>query len=194
MGTLVPDEFEFKNADGVEEGLYRGDTYVFTHYFNDEPPDWAASTAYTLGNTIHEAGESYVANTTCTHLGKTYTCTTAHTSGATFDATKWTEDAQALGPASDFSDCTFLGQYRTDRTTTGTLLASDSFDTTDADTGIVVQTLTAAQCALLVPVSGKSGDRVYWDMQVTLSDDTTVKTLLWGRPKILGDMSRVVAP
>lgn len=194
MGALLPDEFKFKNADGKEEGLYRGDTYVFTHYFNDEPPDWQPSTAYTVGNLEHEAGEAYVAGTTCSHLGKTYTCTTAHTSGTAFDATKWTLDPLALGQASDFSDCTFLGQYRTDRTVDATLLASDTFDTTDAATGIVVRTLEADQCALLVPADGKSGSRVYWDMQVTLSDDTTVKTLLWGRPKVEGDMSRVVAP
>ena len=193
MGTYLPDEFKLIGEDGKEEGLYRGDTAVFTHYFNDDPPDWAASTAYTLGNVVHEAGESYVANTTCTYLGKSYTCTTAHTSGATFDATKWEQDNQALGPATDFSDCTFLGQYRTDRTTTATLLASDSFDTTDADTGIIVRTLTATEAALLIPTSGKSGDRVYWDMQVTLADTTTVKTLLWSQPKILGDMSRVVS-
>jgi hypothetical protein len=186
VASTVPDEYDFG------EGLWRGDTDVTTHYFNDDPPDWEASTAYTVGNTTHEAGEVYVANTTCTYRGVPYTCTTAHTSGATFDATKWTEDEQALGPEMDISGCEFLAQYRTDRTTTGTLLAADTFEfATDGTDGILVRTLSADQAALLVPADGQT--RVFWDLQFTF-EDATVKTMLWGKPKILGDISREVTP
>lgn len=185
MGETLPDEFDFG------KGLYRGDDYVWTHFLNDEPPDWEPATAYTVGDTTHDPGEVYVAFTTCTYRGVRYTCSTAHTSGATFDATMWTKDAEALGPETDISEYVFLGQYRTSLETDATLLATDEFElVTDGTDGAYRRLLTHDQSALLIPdEDAKPKGAVYWDLQAT-DGDGTVKTLLRGRPIIVGDVAR----
>lgn len=181
-------EYDFGVPPG-KPGVVRGDTGgPWVHKFNDAPPDWAASTAYTVGDTTHAADEVYVALTTCTYQGTPYTCTTAHTSGATFDATMWTEDDAALGPATDISLWTFLGQYRETLELDAALLASDSFTISDGPGGILTRTLDADEA------EGLTVTPVKWDLQATRSDGT-VKTYLKNyKLKVDGDVSRVVTP
>jgi len=170
-------------------GVVRGDTGgPWVHKFNDAPPDWAASTAYTVGDTTHAADEVYVALTTCTYQGNAYTCTTAHTSGAEFDETKWTKDDAALGPATDITGWEFLGQYRETTETDAPLLASDSFDITDGTGGILTRTLDADEA------DGLTVTPVKWDLQATRADGT-VKTYLKNyNLGVDGDVSRAVTP
>ena len=171
-------------------GVVRGDTGgPWVHKFNDAPPDWAASTAYTVGDTTHAADEVYVALTTCTYQGDAYTCTTAHTSGSEFDDTKWTKDDAALGPATDITDWTFLGQYRETLEIDAALLASDSFEfATDGKDGVVVRTLDADEA------DGLTVTPVKWDMQYTRGDGTVKTPLKNYNLGVDGDVSRAVTP
>lgn len=181
-------EYDFGVPPG-KPGVVRGDTGgPWIHKFNDAPPDWAPSTDYTVGDMTHAADEVYVAHTTCTYQGLPYTCTTAHTSGETFDETMWTRDDAALGPATDISGWTFLGQYRETLEVDADLLASDSFEITDGPGGILKRTLDADESDGLVVTPVK------WDMQATRADGT-VKTYLKNyNLKVDGDVSRAVTP
>lgn len=189
MASQLVADYDFGAPVGAKFHVYRGDTFgPDVHKFNDAPPDWTATTAYTVGDTTHGATEVYVALTTCTYLGVAYTCTTAHTSGATFDATMWTADDAALGPETDITDWVFLAQYRETTSPDATLLASDTCVITDGPGGVMTRTLDADQSALLVVTPVK------WDLQATKADDTVKTYLKNDKLKVGGDVSRVVAP
>lgn len=169
--------------------LYRGDTGgPWVHKFNDNPLDWQPATAYTVGDLAHDSTEVYVAHTTVTRDGVSYTCKTAHTSGSTFDATLWTKDVKALGPETDITGWTFLGQYRVSTDPAAELLASDTCEITDGPGGEMTRTLSSAQAELLVV------SPVFWDLQATRADDTVKTFLKKDRLKVGGDVSRVVSP
>lgn len=162
--------------------LYRGDTRVFTHYFNDDPADWATGIDYVVGEV---GADTYTPLTTVTFEDVSYTCTTAHTSGATFDATMWTADPDALGPETDITDWTFLAQYRASTSPDEPVIAVDACVVTDGPGGVMVRTLTHTEAAKLTTTP------VYWDLEATKADDVTVKTYLKkDRLKVDGDVSR----
>lgn len=161
--------------------LYRGDTRVWQHQLFDDPPEWAASTAYVVGVV---GSQTYLANSTVTFAGVSYTCKTAHTSGAAFDPTMWTADPLAVGAPIDITGWTFLAQYRV-TTEDATVLATETIALTDPTHGIFTRTLSHAQSALITPPGP-----VAWDLQAT-KPDGTVKTYLFNdKVKLLGDVSR----
>lgn len=185
---LVAD-YDFGAPPGAKFHLYRGDTAgPFVHKFNDPPPDWAATTAYTVGDSEHGPDETYVAGTTCTFEGDPYTCTTAHTSGAEFDDSMWAADDAALGPETDITGWAFLAQYRATTAPDAELLASDTCVITDGPGGVMTRTLDADQSDLLVVTPVK------WDFQATKADDTVKTYLKNDKVKIGGDVSRAVGP
>jgi hypothetical protein len=168
--------------------LYRGDTRVWEHHFFDAPPEWAASTDYVTGVV---GSSTYLADSTVTYAGVTYTCVAAHTSGESFDASKWVKDAAAVGAPIDMTDWAFLSQYR-ETTEDAVVLAEDECAVTDGPGGVMRRTLTHDQ-AMNLPASiaaGETSARVAWDLQAT-KPDGQVKTYLFNDAvKVGGDVSR----
>lgn len=80
--------------------LYRGDTRSLPFEFHAAPALWAPGVDYVAGNV---GSAEYLANSSATYLNQRYTCTIPHTSGATFDISKWTLDSSAVGPLSDLT-------------------------------------------------------------------------------------------
>lgn len=170
-----------------EDGVWRGDTRVWTHVFNDAPPAWEPQTTYGLGDVEHAATEVYVPHTTCTFDDTAYTCLLAHTSGDDFDPDVWAPDQQALGPETDISDYDFLAQYRQNTRPSAVVLATDACElVTDGLDGRMQRTLTAEEAAKLTTTT------FCWDLQTT--HEGVVKTMLYAIDvPVLGDSSRVEA-
>lgn len=84
--------------------LWRNDRWQRTWPFFEAPPIWESGHAYVVGVI---AGD-YLANSTVRVQNEDgtwsyYTCIEAHTSGTSFDATKWEMDPEAKGPPIDLS-------------------------------------------------------------------------------------------
>lgn len=148
--------------------LYRGDTRVWTHRFNEAPPDWAETTAYVAGTV--GSGE-YLADSAVTRNGVRYTCTSAHTSTGSFDPSKWTADPKAVGAPIDITGWLFEATYRTTADAVEDV-AVDECTITDGPGGVLRRTLIAEQSALI------PDGKVAWDLQAT-KPDTSVQTYLY---------------
>lgn len=163
-------------------GLYRGDSAIVGPFsFFDRPTAWAPATAYVAGVV---GSPTYLANSTVTYLGVSYTCTTAHTSGATFDAADWTADPPALGPPTDL---TTLGTVLTSqvRQSPGkpVLLALDTSASNLAG-GIVALSVAPADWDVLA-----SKVSAGFDVQLSSADGTAVTTLVRGALQIMPDFT-----
>ncbi len=99
------------------------------------------------------------------------------------DFTKRLTFADADGVAIDLSGWVFTGQVRTEADAADPVLASFSFDTTDAATGVVDASLAAADTATF------SGRFVVYDIQAVNTAGKT-RTYLFGRLNILKDVTR----
>jgi hypothetical protein len=112
------------------------------------------------------------------------------------DTRTWThvfEDVAEDGTTTprDMSGHTWLGQWRADDKR-GEVIAVSSFDTSDAESGVIVETLTATE-ADKMPVDAPAGSRpgtpptVYWDMQSTVGG--VVRTWFYSNATVKGDRS-----
>jgi hypothetical protein len=105
------------------------------------------------------------------------------------DTKEWTLNfADDAGVAVDMSAWSWLAQVRSSRDEPDTVVATFTVTDTDAATGTLTLTLPAAQSALLLTTGGKG--LYYWDLQGT--DSTVVKTWLFGKVKVTGDVSVTV--
>jgi hypothetical protein len=94
--------------------------------------------------------------------------------------------------ALDVSGYTFAAQIRTAQTA-ATSTATFSIDTTDADIGVIVVSLTPAQTAALCTPGGGAATKAYtWDLQRTAVDDADdVRTLFAGTVTVTLDRTRI---
>ena len=172
--TPLPKKFDHE--------LWRGDTRVFEHHFNEDAPAWQPSTAYVVG-VVGEGPIGWVASSTVTFNGVTYTCTTAHTSGASFDASFWTADPAAVGAPIDITGWVFLSEYRV-TTEDAAPTATDTNAITNGPGGVLQRTLPHSEAAKLVP------GIMTWDLQAT-KPDASVQTYLYSyKVKVDGDTAR----
>ena len=121
--------------------IVRGDSATFEVAFHHEPPAWAPNTAYVTG--VVGSGV-YLADSTVSYAGTTYTCTAAHTSGAAFDASYWAKDPKAVGEP---YDQTALGTVTTAMARLlpdGQVLITFDTSATDLAAGLVVVSVAAA--------------------------------------------------
>ncbi len=83
----------------------------------------------------------------------------------------------------DLTGLTWLCQIRNDRAR-GDVVAEIDIDDTDAENGVIVRTLTAAEADALDPAL----ESLSWDLQST-DGDGTVRTWLSGSVSVEGDVS-----
>lgn len=162
-------------------GLYRGDSRQLSFEFHSPPPAWAPNTAYVAGTV---GSGTYVAGSTVTFGGQYYTCTTAHTSGATFDKTAWTADGDAVGAGADLSGL-------------GTLVAAAARQGPDKDVVLTLNTSASDLAAGVVAVTIAPGDwdpmaeysQLSFDVEVSDAPRTMVTTVVRGSFVITQDFT-----
>jgi hypothetical protein len=87
----------------------------------------------------------------------------------------------------DLSSYTWVSQIRANDGADSDVMADIAVDDTDADAGVLVLTLTAAESAQLVKETAPA-KKPAWDLQGTAAG--VVRTYLRGAVKVLGDVSR----
>ena len=168
--------------------VWRNDRWSRTWPFFNPPPDWMAAHAYVLG--VLGSGE-YLANSTVSFGTTTdadgvetpvfYTCTSAHTSGASFDATKWTADPEAVGAPLDLTiyGDTVAGQIR--KKQDDDPLASMDLDDSDLAAGEITAKFTAEMWTALDEEAS-----VGFDIEIRSSSELPL-TVLVGKFSIAKD-------
>lgn len=164
-----------------ETALYRGDSRSLAFELHEPPPVWAPATDYVAGVV---GSQTYLAASTVTYAGTRYTCTTAHTSGDTFDKTKWVADPKALGALMDLSGLGTVVTCMARKAPDGAELIELDTGETDLAGGTVRIAIAPADWDTLAPYTALG-----FDVQVATSDGTGVTTLIAGTFAVTKDFT-----